>query len=145
MIPPVNIFSGSDDMLGAALTNPTQLSVQKGKLEQGYPVVFNGKRYPDAETAYQILKSRNPDRDALMVDILVSKFKQHGCLATAVRINGGISWLESCEHTTFARSESAQAWEGKGRASRFIRNLIQAYELYEQGHVPIATGQHSLF
>lgn len=129
----MNIFSGSRDGqgLGAALTNPTELALRKGKLPQHYPVTFAGTVYEDAEAAYQALQAQEAsedDRDLLMARIIAAKFEQHPRLHDLVTQRGGVSFLESCEHFTFAKTERFRAWEGKGRASRFIRALIAGYQ-----------------
>lgn len=134
-----NIFSGSTDGngLAAALTNPTTASKRKGNIRQQYPVEFSGRVWDDAEVAYTTLCRRldyHTDvvaADDLMVDIIAAKLRQHPRLGEAVRQRGGVAFLEQCEHQTGARSASFRAWEGYGRESRFIRNLIAAYERWE--------------
>lgn len=144
MSPGVNIFSGAEDTLGAALTNPTVLSRQKGKLTRGYPILFNGKRFPDAESAYQVSKGVAADRDEMMIEVIAAKLRQHPNLAEDVKARGGSAWLAQCSHLTGAKSEAAQSWEGVGTQSRFIRNLIAGYEAYLSG-VSSELGQHGLF
>jgi hypothetical protein len=128
----MNIFSGSTDGngLGAALTNPTQLSRRKGRIKQDYPVHFNGVVWPDAEHAYLTLATGDAEHDdKLMVGIIAAKFAQHPALRDAVKDLGGVRFLETCKHITNARSARFRAWEGFGRQSRFIRNLIEGYRL----------------
>jgi hypothetical protein len=147
--PPINIHSGSDSPLGAALTNPTETARYKGKIQHSYPVsfrgnpyraantshkaekYFNGKPegvpYVSAEDAYQAWKETVPvgrDRDRLMAEIIATKLQQHPKLMRGIEANGGTRWLEQCEHTVTGRS----FWEGKGRNSPFILALIEAYE-----------------
>ncbi|MNR71686.1 hypothetical protein D3C71_23180 [compost metagenome] len=141
---PINIFSGAPTELGAALTNPTELSRQKGTLKRSYPVFFKGKRYPDAETAYQLLKAQSTSPEDLMAEILVAKFEQHKDLADAVAERGGIEWLKCCTHFTGARTDGAQAWEGAGLESRYIRVLVEGYARFVQGD-RTEMGQVSLF
>ncbi|MDY7012224.1 MAG: hypothetical protein SVX43_01270, partial [Cyanobacteriota bacterium] len=130
---PINIYSGSDSPLGAALTNPTETSRYKGKTQHSYPVSFRGnpKRpantnfkaekyfndkpegvpYVSAEDAYQVWKDTvpvGPERDRLMVEILAAKLQQHPKLVQGIQANGGTAWLEQCEHTVFGRG----FWEG---------------------------------
>jgi len=129
-----NIFSGSTDGngLAAALTNPTTLSRRKGTIQQDYPVAYANVGWPDAEKAYLSLAIGVVSvDDDLMVDIIVAKLRQHPRLGEAVKRRGGVGFLERCEHFTGARSESFRAWEGFGRESRFIRNLIAGYERWE--------------
>ena len=129
-----NIFSGSPDGngLAAALTNPTELSKRKGNVKQDYPVDFQGRIWPDAEAAYLALAASLPDaaRDKLMVGIILAKLQQHPRLGQAIKARGGTAFLERCEHTTNAQSLRFRAWEGYGRESRVIRNLIAAFELW---------------
>ena len=129
---PMNIWSGSREGggLAAALTNPTLLSTRKGTTASTYPVEYNGVIYPDAETAYQRNKARCVDAheaDELMAEIIRNKFLQHPRLYAVTTARGGAQFLGECSHFTNARSASFQSWEGKGRESRFIRNLINGY------------------
>jgi hypothetical protein len=141
----LNIFSGEHG-LGGALTNPTELARQKGCIQQQYPVVFRGRRFPDAETAYHVLKETTPEaNDALMVYIIAAKLLQNEALLTAITRRGGTPFLETCSHLTGARSEGSQSWEGVGRQSRFIRNLIAGYELALTGNGDEPVSQMALF
>ena len=144
---PVNIYSGSKSSLGAALTNPTELSKFKGNIQNSYPVSFRdnpsrpkdtsgpekyfqdkpaGEPFLSAEDAYQHFKKTTPvdQRQQLMTEIISAKLEQHPKLTQAIEKQGGTAWLETCEHTTAARG----FWEGKGRDSPFIAALIDAYE-----------------
>ncbi|MGD2184429.1 hypothetical protein [Lusitaniella coriacea] len=159
--PPVNIYSGSDFPLGAALTNPTETSKLKGKIQQSYPVSFRGNPYRPANTslkaekyfsdkpegvpyvsaedAYQAWKHTAPpgkERDRLMAEILVTKLEQHPQLFLAIEENGGTAWLEQCEHNVTGRG----FWEGKGRSSPFIACLIYACE--QVRNKQLTTAQH---
>jgi Domain of unknown function (DUF4326) len=127
--PGINIFSGSRDMqgLGAALTNPTVLSKQKGTIKKDYPVTFRGAVYPDAETAYQALAQGKVD-ELLMGQIIAAKLMQYPHLLNAINQNGGAQWLEQCQHHTHAKTPTFQAWEGIGRNSIMVRCLIRGYE-----------------
>ena len=141
----INIFSGAKDWLGAALTNPTGLAVQKGMLPKGYPVLFAGKRYPDTETAYHALAGADPvQRDTLMAELICAKLMQHPALLSEVLARGGREFLAACSHWTGAKSAGAQAWEGDGEDSRFIRNLLRGFDLQQAGCVT-EEGQHGLF
>lgn len=127
----VNIYSGSKEAKGlaAALTNPTELSHKKGLIENHYPVFVRSQTFPDAETAYQVLKRevRNPDDmralGVLMEEVIRAKFGQYPRLAQAITKLGGVPWLEASRHIV-----NGGRWEGKGRKSPFIRALIAAYE-----------------
>lgn len=142
---PINIFSGESG-LGAALTNPTELGREKGRLSRSYPILFQNKRYRDVETAYhQLGESLNPSqKDTLMVELIAAKFHQHQELANAVCARGGALWLEQCSHFTGARTDQAKSWEGAGLESRFIRNLVQGYKLFEASGLT-QFGQQALF
>lgn len=141
----INIFSGEKG-LGGALTNPTELARQKGCIQQQYPVVFRGRRYPDAEAAYQLCKAETPEaNDTMMKYVIAAKLLQNEVLLTAITRRGGVAFLETCTHFTGARSEGAQSWEGAGRESRFIRNLIEGYELALTGNADEPVDQMSLF
>lgn len=141
----INIFSGAKQSLGAALTNPTAMAVEKGTLKRGYPVQFAGKRFMDVETAYQALKADGPEaRDKLMVELICAKFAQHPELLQEVDYRGGREFLSQCSHFTGAKSESFQSWEGEGLDSRFIRNLVAGYDRAKAG-VNTEEGQFSLF
>jgi len=75
---PLNIWSGSSEMngLGAALTNPTELSFKKGKIKHHYPVVFNNQ----------------------------SLLEQHPQLLSAITFRGGVAWLKTCSHRVRVKS-----------------------------------------
>ncbi len=130
----MNIFSGSRDGKGlaAALTNSTELSRRKGSIAGSYPVRLDGVEWPDAEKAFLTLAVDDEKQDdALMVRVIVAKFAQHTELAARVQELGGAAFLEGCKHLTGARSARFRAWEGFGRGSRFIRNLIAAFEQWQ--------------
>lgn len=142
---PINIFSGAHG-LGGALTNPTEMARRKGCIDKAYSVLFKGRLWPDAETAYQVLALNNPDRlarDKLMLELIAAKFRQHPDLLQEVQLRGGREWLATCTHFTQARTERAQAWEGAGMESRFIRNLVAAFDLLQEPAVEL--GQSTLF
>lgn len=125
---PINIWTGSNG-LGGALTNMSERSLEKGSIKNHYPVKVNGITYPDSEAAYQSMKVKGEEdyNDCLMIDIIALKFRQNPILFERTSTNGGVAWLEKCSHFTQAKSERAQSWEGQGRGSRFIRNLIDGY------------------
>lgn len=125
---PINIWSGASG-LGGALTNMSERAFEKGCIKNHYPVKVNGATYPDSEAAYQSLKVKGEEEynDFLMIDLIALKFKQNTILFERTSRNGGVAWLEKCSHFTQATSERAQSWEGQGRGSRFIRNLIDGY------------------
>ncbi|MFY2658217.1 DUF4326 domain-containing protein [Achromobacter xylosoxidans] len=134
---PINIWSGSQG-LGGALTNMSERAKERGNIKHSYPVVINGKTYPDSEAAYQELKCPGQDayNDGLMIDIIALKFKQNPKLFDLTTKNGGAAWLQKCSHFTGAKSERFQAWEGQGNGSRFIRNLVLGYIKAKTGRGP---------
>lgn len=141
---PINIFSGESG-LGAALTNPTELGRSKGTLAQPYRVEYGGKRFGDAEAAYQANKTGMPEQDdLLMAEIICAKLRQHPQLAAAVQSRGGAAWLAQCTHFTGAKTPAAQAWEGAGLQSRFIRNLVEGWLRFQRGDFA-EQGQSPLF
>lgn len=145
MVEPINIFSGAEG-LGGALTNPTELARRKGCVKQAYPVLFAGRLWTDVETAYHVLAQDTAvveERDALMIELIASKFRQHDELRRQVTENGGAPWLRACSHFTNARTARAQSWEGAGLESRFIRNLVLGFERAQ--HPPTEQGQGTLF
>lgn len=124
----MNIFSGTPG-LGDALTNPTELARRKDSITDRYPVRYLGRDFPDVETAYRALKGAEAAaNDELMVQLIACKFDQHPALCAAVRECGGVAFLKTCGHFTGAHTERSKSWEGRGRASRFIRNLIAGFE-----------------
>lgn len=126
----INIFSGETG-LGAWLTNPTGLAVGKGGIPRNLPVTYEGELFPDSEAAYHAKKGEDPNvNDLLMANILSCKFEQHAWLAAEVESRGGVKFLYTCSHYTYARSAKSQSWEGFGEQSRFIRNLITGYRMY---------------
>lgn len=142
----INIYSGEKG-LGGKLTNPTELAKYKGCIEKSFPITYQNKRYPDVETAYKILKVEGQfeDNDTLMVCLIAQKFQEYPELLQEVQARGGVAFLEECWHFTSAKTASFQSWEGKGRQSRFIRNLIGGFEKALLGDTSDASGQSSLF
>lgn len=140
----INIFSGEHG-LGGALTNPTEMAKRKGCIDVRYPVTYHSRAYLDVELAYHVLATGNVDSDdELMANLIAQKFLQHQALLETVTGCGGVAFLEQCSHFTNARSASFQSWEGRGRESRFIRNLIAGYEKAMAGEV-LVNGQPALF
>lgn len=133
---PINIWSGSNVPLGAALTNPTELSFRKRKIKHHYPVKFRNQVFADAEAAYQHYKTGDLEEDmAVMTKIIVAKLQQHpklfdalAKLSEGIATNGGVKWLERCSHQVGVKGSR---WEGVGRNSNFIVCLIRAYLIVE--------------
>lgn len=137
MKPGINIWSGAEG-LGGALTNMSELAKKKGKIKHSYFVKVDGVVYHDSEAAYQRLKRPGQDvfNDNLMIHIIGHKLQQNAKLLSLVIENGGKAWLETCSHQTGAKSPSFQSWEGIGRRSRFIRNLIAGFEMALHSDIP---------
>ena len=126
-------ISSNEPGLGGALTNMTVLAQSKGRIHRAYPVTIAGMLFVDAESAYQNMKVGDPERDdATMAYIICEKFLQHKHILTLTTYKGGVPFLEKCTHFTNARTARYQAWEGVGRSSRFIRNLINGYTKAEE-------------
>lgn len=126
-----NIWSGGEG-IGAVLTNMTELAYRKGKLRNHYPVFVFGDTYIDADAAYQDNKTGLPSYDdELMSIIILAKLRQHPAIPKAIKSHGGIDFLKSCSHYTNATTERFKSWEGRGTNSRFIRNLVKAFEIFE--------------
>lgn len=131
----INIFSGTKG-LGGALTNPTELAFSKGSIQQHYPIVYQGKEYLDVESCYLKHKTEHFDENNhLMIKLIATKLTMHTRLFFEIQKNGGVDWLEQCSHKTNAKTASFQSWEGIGRESRFVTNLIHAYILVTQNYV----------
>lgn len=117
----------SNSMMLGWLTAPTELARQKGNVRTAFPIVYNGVEYADVETAYQKNKPATlVERTALMTHLLVIRFIRYPATAEAIKDNGGVPWLNDCEH----RVTGNQRWEGAGRESRYIRCLIAAYRCF---------------
>lgn len=139
------IISPSSKELGAVLSNATELAKKSGNLENDYKVSVNGNPeaqagkygqethefkpagvpYNSAEHAYHHQAQINPNKDPykLMVEVLQAKLEQHPRLAKTISKKGGIEYLENAQIT----NEQDKQWEGKGKNSKFIRALTEAY------------------
>lgn len=137
LVPGWNIYSRtSSGSVAAALTNPTELAYAAGTVTSHYSFQFRGELYADAEQAYEFhgqgCKSAS-SKDQLMIEVITTKLRQYPELVVAVKAQGGTSFLERCTHFTNAETARYRSWEGVGRGSRFIRNLIAAYEAVSTG------------
>jgi hypothetical protein len=104
---------------------PFQRLGRKGKIKFHYPVVFEGQKFIDSESAYKRYKTGDMAKDmAVMKEIIVAKLQQHPRLFDAITTNDGVTWLEQCRHIVVDN----QRWEGLGRNSNFIVVLISAFE-----------------
>lgn len=135
--PGINIWSGCHGP-EAALTNPTAIARRKGNLSRDYPVLFRGRVYRDAESAYRLNRKDLPfpAREELCFEIVQAKLCQYPELVTLLDERGGVPWLERCFHLTGAKSGNFRSWEGDGRESAFLRALIRAYESIKAGAKP---------
>jgi hypothetical protein len=125
----IDISTNSSDPLGAALTNPTELSKSKGVIKKSYPVKFRDVVYKDAEAAYQALKSTATKDEGpnntykLMVDIITAKLQQHPMLAEYINQYGGSEFILKSIHQP---TKKDTVWETKGK-NWFISALNDAY------------------
>lgn len=127
--PPANLWSGSRDLggLAAALSPYTTLARRRGAVEGDYPVVLDGRVWPDVEAFFQARK-RHPIDEEVMATALVARWRQHPRVRLAVGALGGATWLDRCAHLTGAGATVRNArWEGDGRASRMVRLLADTY------------------
>ncbi|MDQ2096780.1 MAG: hypothetical protein QQW96_03935 [Tychonema bourrellyi B0820] len=123
----INIWSGCDIGIGAALTNPTQRSFRKNKIKNHYPVTFRNVVFPDAESAYEEYKTNDLQQDIeTMTEIIVCKLNQHPRLLEGITQRGGVEWLKRCRHIVGVKNSR---WEGQGMESNFILCLIYACQL----------------
>jgi hypothetical protein len=144
-----NVYSGSDDRLLAALTNPTNdvlpyrakgvadkpnSSLEKGKIDKKYPVVIDGKVFPSADHAYLYYTRGEMDlgvQEAKMADVIAAKLQQHPELYQKIQQNGGAQYIETLNHYTGkggSRDPNMSYWEGSGKQSGFVRALAAAFD-----------------
>ena len=145
----INIFSGSLDVLGRALTNPTHYnprndyaaSINRGGLGK-YSVlddgiVYKDILYTDVEDAYFALKivgHANKNNKELLTSLIEAKFRQYPILIEDIKEKGGLDFLKKCIHTynntddpeTFERNTSNKSWTSN-TGDAFIICLVQAY------------------
>jgi len=152
----INIFSGSNDPFGAALTNPTHYnprggtSSSKGKLVGIYKqldkgIIFGGKTYKDVEEAYFSLRKEGgatPENIKLITDLEEAKLRQYPFLVDEITKRGGIEFLEKSIHTynTSDNPETYQKKEGSSWTSDtgdiFLKTLIEAYKKVVSNNKP---------
>lgn len=147
-----NVYTGSDERLLAALTNPTNdilpyrdknapgsadrpnSSFEKGKVNKKYPVVIDGKVFPSSEHAYFYYTKGEYDvqmQEAKMSDVIAAKLQQHPELYAEIEKRGGAQWIETLNHYTGrggTRDPNVSHWEGSGKESGFIRALAAAFD-----------------
>ena len=122
-------ISSNTKGLGGALTNPTSLAKNKGKITREYPVEFKGKIYKDAETAYQMLKETATKDEGpnstynLMVQIIKAKLEQHPVLTEKITEQGGTQFILKSIHQPTTKNT---VWETGGK-NWFIKALNEAY------------------
>ena len=148
-IQPIDISSNSRG-LGGALTNPTELSKSKGNIAMSYPVEVRGKKYQDAEAAYQALKDKKesttkPSKDkssnfALMTEILTNKLDTYPNLFSEIQNRGGLAFLNVSVHQPTNKNT---VWESGGQ-NWFIESLAEAF-VATQATYNLQSIQGSLF
>jgi len=126
-------ISSKVEGLGAALTNPTELSKKKGNIENSYPIEYKGITYSDVEEAYQALKDpseefRKPmQKDSnnfkLMVNLIVRKLQRYPQLTDAISSEGGVKFIQASTHNP---TKKKSIWETNG-GNWFLDALSQAY------------------
>ncbi len=126
-------ISSNSKGIGAALTNPTEISKLKGNIAQSYPVTYEGTVYKDAEAAYQKLKDKNETKTKpsiddsknyeLMVDIIATKLSQYPRLVDEITRLGGSDWILKSTHQPTNKNT---VWETGGQ-NWFIKALNDAY------------------
>lgn len=124
----MNNISSNSTGLFAALTNPTDLAKKKGNLVNDYPVTFRGKRFIDAETAYQETKRNSTwmtkqELVDLLTEVDVQKFLQNPRLLEEIAKRGGVDFLKSCSHHLYRDG----FWTGDGLNSPTVAVLVAAY------------------
>ena len=96
-------------------------------------MTYKGVNYADAEAAYKANKINDDaiakqglidDRNnKIMQEIMIEKLTQYPTLTNEITRRGGVAFLEASSHEGYGNR-----FEGKGRGSAFINNLIVAYE-----------------
>ena len=133
---PINIFSNSEDPLGAALTNPTHYnpkggtSSSRGKLTGPYReldkgIDYGGKHYADVEQAYHALKGETDlPKSVLMVELITAKLQQYPFLVKEIAKRGGVGFLEASTHDYYG----AKGYWTTAGSNGFIKALVKAYK-----------------
>ena len=147
----INIFSGSKDELGRALTNPTHynpknenaVSIKRGGLGKYYflseGIVYKDIQYKDVEEAYYSLRKIggvNKENKQLLINLIVCKFKKYPVLLQDIDKLGGVNFLKKCIHTynkyddpdTFDVIKEGSLWTSNG-GNAFINCLVEAYRI----------------
>ena len=150
MIVGINIFSGSKDVLGRALTNPTHhnsknpaaVSIKRGGLGEysflDNGIIYNDVKYSDVEEAYYSLKTQNnvtKNNIILLTDLIKTKLVQYTILIEKITERGGVEFLDNCIHSynahdnpkTYTVNRSNKGWSSK-TGNAFIFCLTDAYK-----------------
>jgi hypothetical protein len=150
MIVGINIFSGSKDVLGRALTNPTHynpknptaVSIKRGGLGEfsflNNGIIYNDIKYVDVEEAYFALKTQNgvtKNNIILLTDLIKTKLTQYPVLIEEITKRGGVEFLNKCIHTynaydnpkIYVVNKSNKGWSSKS-GNAFIFCLTEAYK-----------------
>lgn len=118
--------------LGAALTNPTELSKKKGNIEQDYSITYKDKDYISVEAAYQANKvdetKTKPNKSEsanynLMVELITEKLHTYPKLVSAITKLGGLGYLAKAVHQP---TKQNTVWETGGK-DWFVDALKEAY------------------
>lgn len=160
----INIFSGSKDVLGRALTNPTHVnpknafavSSKRGGLGQfakslDKGIDYNGKHYQDVEEAYFATRKTpgaTKENKALIQDIIKQKLLQHPELIKAIDERGGEEFLNKSFHSykaadtesTIKRVTNGPSWTTDS-GDAFMNALRGAYKnIKEQSKETVQKG-----
>lgn len=144
----INIYSGSNDTLGRALTNPTHynpknckaVSICRGGLGEydylDHGIYYNEKKYLDVEHAYYEnlpYSATNNAKIELIKKLIVLKLTQHSALIEAIRQRGSLPFLQKCVHVyknvhpnSVIKGKTKDLWTSDGK-DMFIQCLIKAY------------------
>ena len=115
-----------------------------------YPVEVRGKKYQDAEAAYQALKDKKesttkPSKDkssnfALMTEILTNKLDTYPNLFSEIQSRGGLAFLNA---SVYQPTNKNTVWESGGQ-NWFIESLAEAF-VATQASYNLQSIQGSLF
>lgn len=130
---PFNV-SSYENGLGRALSNfaPT-------------PVVFDGKKYPSSEAAYQSAKKQLPSLSdenvlGLMTKIIGAKLAQHPGLVKLIDDNGGRDFLTSATHNLVKKGAVVKEDRWTGKDGLFMQALRAAYAEIKGEKEPVIQG-----
>ena len=131
-----NVYSRSNDPFLAALTHPTEKSLQNKKIKTSYPVIYKGIKYPDAEAAYTgLIRAATPEpsiekKEEIMREVNLAKFAMYPRLADELEKRGGIEYLGTLKHDV-KTATGDKAWEGEGADSLMLSSLAHAFAIHK--------------